>query len=34
MGDGFFAASEGAFLASRSLLVERDPARLPRWLPA
>ena len=28
MGDGFFAASEGAFLASRSLLVERDPARI------
>ena len=28
MGDGFFAASEGAFLASRSILVERDPARI------
>ena len=28
MSDGFFAASEGAFLASRSLLVERDPARI------
>ena len=28
MGDGFFAASEGAFLASRSLLVERDPGRI------
>jgi len=28
MGDGFFAASEGVFLASRSLLTEKDPSRI------
>lgn len=28
MGEGFFTASEGAFLASRSILVEREPARI------
>jgi hypothetical protein len=28
MGNGFFAQSEGAFLKSRNLLTERDPAKI------